>query len=377
MAIRQYKDKDGTNYYRVTVSVRSKIQRKERVQLKKSKITSKARAERIEKQLYEEAHMELARRDGQGYNWSQIVEKWYLFKKTDSFDPISEHTLEDYLSALKTWTITIWNKPAKSITRTDIKNIIKSLDDAGRSKSFQSKLKGTINKVFTWGLEESLIKEVYQSPTYGIAVNRKAERVPTILNREEINKLLYSAKTLDSPWYPIWAMALLTGCRNGELFALEWDDVNFSSLTLRVSKSFNKRLNTTKSTKAGYWRNIPINSDLKSLLLELKKSGSASKFILPRLRDWRQGNQAKELKKFCIGIGILPIRFHDLRACFATQLLQNRVPPATVMKICGWKDLDTMGRYIRLAGIDEAGATDSLLILPNQALNTKVLNFNR
>jgi hypothetical protein len=25
------------------------------------------------------------------------------------------------------------------------------------------------------------------------------------------------------------------------------------------------------------------------------------------------------------------------------------------MKICGWKDLKTMQRYIRLAGIDEAG----------------------
>jgi len=40
------------------------------------------------------------------------------------------------------------------------------------------------------------------------------------------------------------------------------------------------------------------------------------------------------------------------------------------MKVCGWKDLDTMGRYIRLAGIDELGATDSLKILPNLACET-------
>ena len=32
------------------------------------------------------------------------------------------------------------------------------------------------------------------------------------------------------------------------------------------------------------------------------------------------------------------------------------------MKICGWKDLDTMARYIRLAGIDEDGATETLSI---------------
>jgi hypothetical protein len=35
------------------------------------------------------------------------------------------------------------------------------------------------------------------------------------------------------------------------------------------------------------------------------------------------------------------------------------------MKICGWKDLETMARYIRLAGIDEKGATASLQILPD------------
>ncbi|MDD4976368.1 MAG: hypothetical protein PHY93_18565 [Bacteriovorax sp.] len=33
------------------------------------------------------------------------------------------------------------------------------------------------------------------------------------------------------------------------------------------------------------------------------------------------------------------------------------------MKIAGWKDLETMARYIRLAGIDERGVTEHLRIL--------------
>lgn len=103
------------------------------------------------------------------------------------------------------------------------------------------------------------------------------------------------------------------------------------------------------------------------LLLELK-SKSKNQFVLPRPIDWAHGYQAKVLRNFCISIGITPVRFHDLRVCFATQLLQNKVPPATVMKICGWKNLDTMGRYIRLAGIDECGATESLQILPTKNL---------
>ncbi len=373
MSIKSYKKNDKT-YYEIFVSVRSKVNPKIRKQKRKKGLESKAQALRFEKNLMQECMLEVSRLDGDGYNWGQIVEKWYEYKLTDQFEPIGIETLTDYLAALKKWTYKQWDKSAKHFSRADVKSVLKSIEDADKSKSFQAKMKGTINRVFTWGMEEALIKDVYQSPTIGIKVNRKAERVPTILNRQEISKLMDAARTLESPWYPIWAMALLTGCRNGELFALTWDDIDFLSQSIRVSKSYNKRLRITKSTKAGYWRNIPINSDLKILLLELR-STSATDHVLPRIRDWCQGYQARALRTFCTSIGITPIRFHDLRACFATQLLQNQVAPATVMKICGWKELDTMARYIRLAGIDESGATDSLKILSTTEASKKIISL--
>ena len=46
------------------------------------------------------------------------------------------------------------------------------------------------------------------------------------------------------------------------------------------------------------------------------------------------------------------------------------------MKICGWRDLKTMQRYIRLAGIDEAGATEVLrFILTEEAVMEKVVSL--
>jgi hypothetical protein len=36
-----------------------------------------------------------------------------------------------------------------------------------------------------------------------------------------------------------------------------------------------------------------------------------------------------------------------------------------VMKIGGWKDIKTMQIYLRLAGVDERGATNSLRFLPS------------
>lgn len=369
MTIKTYKE-NGKTCYSVSVNIRSQINPKNRKQLKRKGIETKAKAERVEKLLTKQAIKEVEIKDSLGLSWGQVVEKWIEFKKRDEYEPISELTLTDYLSALTAWTADTWNKPARNISRSDIKNIIKIMEERGKSKSYQSKIKGNINRVFIWAIDEDLVDGIDRSPTWGINTSRKSERVPTILNKEEIFKLLEIAKAQNSPWYPIWATALLTGCRNGELYALTFDDIDFTNNIVRVSKSYNKRLRKTKSTKAGYWRNIPMNQDLKSLLLELRNN-STSEFVLPRLRDWTHGYQAKALRNFCMSIGITPIRFHDLRACFATQLLQNGVPPATVMKICGWKDLDTMARYIRLAGIDEHGATDSLSILPSNILGDK------
>ncbi len=47
-------------------------------------------------------------------------------------------------------------------------------------------------------------------------------------------------------------MALMTGMRNGELYALRWIDVDLDKGLITVQRSFNKRTGEFKSTKAGY-----------------------------------------------------------------------------------------------------------------------------
>jgi integrase len=86
-------------------------------------------------------------------------------------------------------------------------------------------------------------------------------------------------------------------------------------------------------------------------------------YNLPKIIHWKQGQQAKVLKKFCYEIGLPSIKFHTLRACFPTNLISQGIEPIKVMKVCGWMDLKTMSYYIRLSGIDKAGITDRLKVL--------------
>jgi integrase len=376
MSIKQYIEGSNT-FYEVYINIRSKRLPSVRVQTRKRRIKTKSKAESTERELIERAYFKIAKSENESKSWGKIISKWYDYKLKDQFEPISSETLSDYNSALQTWTQPFLNKPYNSLNRSEIKNLIQRMDALGKSKSYQSKMKHMINCVFNWAIQEGEIDDLAQSPALGIKINRKSEKPPMILSYQEIIRLLEASRFYNSVWEPIWSVALLTGCRNGELFALTWDDVDFENSFIRITKSFSKRHRAIKSTKGGYWRTVPINEDLRNILLNLK-SKSTTKEVLPRPREWCQGNQAKSLRVFCLSIGITPVSFHALRACFATQLLQNSVPAATVMKICGWKDLDVMTRYIRLAGIDESGATDCLkLLTPREAMDKVVDLFKR
>lgn len=366
-------NKSGKTLFQVYVYQVSKKLNK-RIQ-KRRYTKSKQEAVKLEKQLLLEASREICKMEGEGIMLGELLDKWYGYHSFSRFSNLGKETREDYYNALSKWYAHLLKQPVSQIKRSDIKEVIQMAEANSKSRSFQAKLKNMINIVFKWGLDEGVIRDILDSPAKGIQLKRNEEKKPEILNMKQSALLLQRAKEYDHPWYPIWAFALLSGCRNGEIYALDWNDIDFETNKITISKSYNTRRKEIKSTKAGYYRNIPINDDLRSLLLELRNTNPKThSFVLPRLPGWHRGNQAEVLRAFLESINLPSVKFHTLRACFATMLLHKNVPPITVMKVCGWRDLDTMARYIRLAGIDEEGATDSLQILPTD-VKTKLLEL--
>lgn len=366
MAIKSYVcKKTGEPLFMVVVNVRSKTNLSIRKQRKVQGIKSRRDALRMETSLIRECERELLEIESQGESWGAVVEAWKKYINTERKSDLAETTRLDYIAALNNHTKAWMKRPAASITTMDVKELLGQLKAQGGTHEFLKKTKNMLCRVFNFGIETRMIKGLDMSPTVGITLDRPEEKKPEILSTTEIRKLLADAKAYKSPWYPIWAMAVLTGMRNGELYALLWSDIDWENKTLSVNKSYCSRLKLVKSTKGGYWRTVPISSELMSLLKAVKAQAGDRSHLLPRLREWQMGMQAEELRKFCLGVGLTSIRFHTLRACFATQLVRNGVPTIQVQKICGWKDLKTMQRYIRLAGIEIDGATETLKVLPD------------
>jgi integrase len=117
---------------------------------------------------------------------------------------------------LNNWTRSWLKVSASELGKAQGRELVKKMTNAEKSISFIKKVKNTVNVVYNFGIEEGLIKDVHQSPVYGLKLHHKQEKVPDILSLEEIKKFLYEAKKQEHPWYPIWATALLTGMRNGE-----------------------------------------------------------------------------------------------------------------------------------------------------------------
>ena len=395
MAVTKY-EKDGKIFWRVYLDLRGRGNSTARVQKRVNGLTSEREANAEEKRLIRELSEQITKLEAQGLCWGDVVDRWVAQQELFPTRQYAVATVPDHAALMRNWTTPWLKRIASELNRGDGREIDRLAEAAGKNGAFRKKIKNTINVIYKWGIEERHITGVHESPVFGLEVQmEREERNPEILTSEEIITLLRKAREQNHPWYPVWVIAVLTGCRSGELHQLRRSDVEVISREaaieedqkpfhqkrygfIRVRKSWNTRFKQVGPTKAGYWRTVPVSSEVYWFLMNERQLERLrpDDFLLPRFSDWNKGGQARTLRAFCIGNRLPSIKFHTLRACFATQLISTGIPATVVMKICGWRDLKTMQRYIRLAGIDEAGATEVLRFIPTEeAVMEKVVSL--
>ena len=154
-----------------------------------------------------------------------------------------------------------------------------------------------IKRILGMAVDEGLIPS---NPALRVKV-KVPQAQQAVLNKAEVDTLLQKARLVDHRFYYVWAIALLTGMRSGELYALKWSDVDLESGKIHVVRSWSSK-NGIGPTKTAENRVVPISDELRQLLAELKlKTGRDSEFVLPRLQEWKSGYQAQVLRDFCEG----------------------------------------------------------------------------
>ena len=326
-------------------------------------IKTKAEAKRVYRQLIVEMEAKFHKQEIP--TWKNLVLDFY-----DANETRTQKTMDNFLVCIKAHTFRRWgDRTVYTITTQEIRVLIqKKL--AEKSPSHRKNILKFIRWVFTFGVELGVIN---RNPVPDMKF-QVGDKIKKVLTQQQVAKFLNQAKAMNVEWFPHWAMAVYTGMRNGELYALTWDKVNFENRQMLVNCSWNKQ-DGVKSTKTGNDRLVEIAPPLLPILKELKVNSADSLYVLPRIDKWDKGEQARELRVFLMGLGLPVIRFHDLRATWATIMLSNGVQAVKVMVMGGWTDIKTMKYYIRKAGVDIKGMTDGLNLHDPQYRNAKVLKF--
>jgi integrase len=176
-----------------------------------------------------------------------------------------------------------------------------------------------------------------KNPFSGVKLMRVPNRAERILTKDEESKLLAACSMVKNPHLLAGVkLALNTGMRKGEVYGLDWEQVDFANRQIQIRNG-----KTAQSDRI-----IPLNDAALRVLSEIHLQ-RAGEFVFPsnrkgdaRLRDPKVGfMKAVPLAK------IPHIRFHDLRHTFATRLVQAGVDLITVQQLLGHSTIAMTTRY--------------------------------
>jgi integrase/ribosomal protein L40E len=198
-----------------------------------------------------------------------------------------------------------------------------------------------------------------KNPIDSVSMPKVDNQQTEFLTNEELSRLL---DTLDTwPFKDTVAFikfALFTGLRRGELFKLQWDDVDFE-----------RGIITLKDPKSGNTENIPVS--MKALDV-LKSLDVTSSFVFPGENGQQRTNFSgpwQRIRK----VADLPagFRFHGLRHHFASTLVSAGVDLLVVQKLLTHKDAKTTARYAHLApgALRDAALRSGELLTPKPKSN--------
>jgi integrase len=152
---------------------------------------------------------------------------------------------------------------------------------------------------------------------------------------------------------PLVLLALHTGLRRGELFALRWREIDLTRASLTVRG---------EQAKSAQTRHVPLNAIAVATLTTWRGplTPDPATLVFPSA----DGTPLEDIKSAWLALvkaaALIDFRFHDLRHTFASKLVMAAVDLNTVRELLGHADLKMTLRYAHLAPEMKAAAVAKL-----------------
>jgi integrase len=224
--------------------------------------------------------------------------------------------------------------------------------EAWRREMLDGRSPRTVNKLLTelHGVFERA-RKVYGLPRNPVAdVEKSPQRYAGDLDfydPGEVAALVLAAETEQDG--AVFLTAAQTGLRLGELLALRWADVDFERRKVHVRRSYSHGAET--APKSGRVRTVPLSLGVGQALARLGQRPHLTgrdDFVFAgetgeRLDSWSLRERYKSAAKRA---GLRPLRFHDLRHSFGSNLAAAGESIVSIQSYMGHADIKTTMVYM-------------------------------
>jgi integrase len=268
-------------------------------------------------------------------SFKEAAERWLTGHS--QMGQIRPSTEADYARTLRLYA---WprfgNRPVTTITREDVRGLLVDLLSQGKSRSLARNLLAPIRQTFNQLIDDSVLS-ANPGARMGRYLKAKTDprsRIEPLLVEEE-RSLLQTARNDFPRTYPLFLCALRTGMRLGELFGLQWGDIDFEGHFIEVRRTV-KDGGKVFPPKNGKIRRVDLSDQLAATLgaLLVERKAETLRKGWPEVPDWvfcsetgtslhKSDFERRVFHKLLAKAGLRRVRFHDLRHTFASRLLQN------------------------------------------------------
>lgn len=179
-----------------------------------------------------------------------------------------------------------------------------------------------------------------------IGIRKPKKKEPKFLSQEEVEVALKGLREI--PDGCIYALAILTGLRAGEIAGLKGDCVVFDAAddfngTITVRRTYEQKTkNVVDTTKNGDFRKIPITPEMEPFL---PKQVQANEFVFGGSSPFETTHLARKTRGILKKLGLPAMTFHELRHSACSYWEGIGMTRRYVQELMGHRNAETTERY--------------------------------
>lgn len=261
---------------------------------------------------------------------------------------------------IRTWIIPVLGeRKIEALRAIDVEDVLNGMQRNGRSARTIQMVYQIMNHAFEVAVAQRILAE---NPCRHVPRPRWRQPEINPLTRDQVKALESSQAVRTGVHGMLFVAAIYSGCREGELLGLRWEDVNFENSSITIAGSLAPAASgglerKETKTKSGR-RTVSLPDEAMNAFAEQRKRMLAKGRYGPKQFVF-QSRTGKAVLGTCVTqalhralklAGIPKVRFHDLRHTHATIALQAGVNVKVLQERLGHGSikvtLDTYGHVL-------------------------------